>query len=425
MIKYIEPQKELFLSKEYDVIVCGGGPAGVSAAVTAARCGVKTALIESMGCIGGIWTAGLMPWVIDCYNKQGVMAEICRRIIEKGQGKIARGNALIADVEDLKLLLEEMCLEAGVEIRLHTSVLSAVKTEENNLKYIITESKSGRELWGAKVFIDCTGDGDVANFAGCGYDVGKPKTCEMQPMSLVALISGINAEEIKEYNNSLPYTDKINPKKKLLKVMETAGISPSYRSPSLFHVKDDMFLFMTNQEYKVSGMNADDLTKATLMARKEVHNIVNSLKSLGGIWQNIRVVATAEKIGVREGRRIHGLYKVTDQDIINGVKHKDCICNVTFGFDLHSVSCEKSDLKGKKAQPYEIPMGAVIAKDVKGLLMAGRCISGDFLAHSSYRVTGNAATLGEATGYMAAACVKKNINTHEMKFEDYINEKEP
>lgn len=423
MEKYKEPIKELNVTKEYDVIVCGGGPAGVCAAISAARSGLKTALVEAMGCIGGIWTAGAMPWVIDCHNKGGIMKEISDRIIALGQGAKKRGNALIADVEALKLLLEEMCREAGVEIRLHTSVSGAVKDEKNNLKYIITESKSGREVWKAKVFIDCTGDGDVAAFAGCGFDIGKPETGEMQPMSLIALVSGLKEEEIREYNNSLPYTDKVSPKKKLLKVMEEAGISPSYRSPSLFHIKDDLYLFMTNQEYKVSGINADDLTKATLNARKEIHSIVNSLKALGGIWQNMRIVSTAEKIGVREGRRIHGLYKVTDSDLIEGVIHEDSVCRVTFGFDLHSVSYEKSHLDGKEAKPYDIPMRALIAKDVKGLLMAGRCISGDFLAHSSYRVTGNAAALGEAAGNIASAAVKNNLSTHEITYKSFEKEK--
>ena len=417
MKKYIEPIKELNIAKEYDVIVCGGGPAGVCAAISAARMGVKTALVEAMGCIGGIWTAGLMPWVIDCNNKGGIMKEISDRIIKNGFGKIARGNALVADAEGMKFLLEEMCLEAGVDIRLHTSIVGAVRNGDT-LEQIITESKSGREVWSAEVFIDCTGDGDVGAFAGCGFDIGKPGTGEMQPMSLIALVSGLKEEEIREYNNSLPYTDKISPKKKLLKLMEEAGISPSYRSPSLFHVKDDLFLFMTNQEYKVSGINADDLTKATLNARKEIHLIVNALKNLGGVWKDMQIVSTAEKIGVREGRRIHGLYKVTDADLVNGIKHDDSVCRVTFGFDLHSVSFEKSHLEGKQAKPYDIPMGALIAKDVKGLLMAGRCISGDFLAHSSYRVTGNAAALGEAAGRIASAAVKYNLSTYEISFKD-------
>lgn len=154
------------------------------------------------------------------------------------------------------------------------------------------------------------------------------------------------------------------------------------------------------------------MTKATLQARAEIHTIINGLQSLGGRWKNIRLIATAEHIGVREGRRIHGMYTVNTDDLIKGVRHDDAVCRVTFGVDVHSVSRSEDNIdvgynRGIKVKPYDIPLRALIAKDVGGLMMAGRCISGDFIAHSSYRVTGNAVTMGQAVGRVGAVAVAK------------------
>jgi hypothetical protein len=127
-------------------------------------------------------------------------------------------------------------------------------------------------------------------------------------------------------------------------------------------------------------------------------------------------VASCEQIGVREGRRIHGHYTVTDSDLIMGVRHKDAICRVTFGIDIHAATAQKNkeaalsntNDAGLRAKPYDIPIRALIAKDVDGLLMAGRCISGDFIAHASYRVTGNAVAMGQAAGTLGALSTQLN-----------------
>ena len=177
-------------------------------------------------------------------------------------------------------------------------------------------------------------------------------------------------------------------------------------------------MLMANHEYEVKGTNVRDVTKATLHARKELHNLVNGLRSLGGVWKNLRIVATAEHIGVREGRRIHGLYTVTQDDVAEGKKHEDAVCRATFGIDVHSTDPKKEKGIEKapiKAKPYDIPIRALIARDVGGLMMAGRCISGDFIAHSSYRVTGNSVVLGEAAGKVAALAAKSNCLPQDVK----------
>ena len=143
------------------------------------------------------------------------------------------------------------------------------------------------------------------------------------------------------------------------------------------------------------------MTRATLHARKELNALIDGLRGTGGVWKNIHLVATAEQIGVREGRRLHGLYTVSADDLREGRRFEDAVCRATFPVDVHALDPHKTkgvESNAWRAKPYDIPLRALVAKDVKGLMFAGRCISGDFLAHASYRVTGNAVAMGEAAG---------------------------
>ena len=193
--------------------------------------------------------------------------------------------------------------------------------------------------------------------------------------------------------------------------------------PSIHPIRRDLFKLMVNHEYGFSSTNAVEVTRATLQARKEIHEIINALKLNGGVWKNLKVVATAEQIGTREGRRIRGLYTVTKEDLIKGARFDDAICRVTFGVDVHSVSKKEEEGENSpynqnvRSKAYDIPLRALIAKDVGGLMMAGRCISGDFIAHSSYRVTGNAVIMGQAAGKTAAFASKNSLLPHEVDFK--------
>jgi hypothetical protein len=402
-----EPARQVPVAGEADVVVCGAGPAGIAAAVAAARGGARTSLLELHGCLGGIWTTGMLSWVLDHDNKKGLMREVMDRLLKRDGRGVKDGKPTRAyDVEVMKLVLEEMCLDAGVQIQLHTRVCAAAKDENGRMTHVVTESKSGREAFAGKVFIDCTGDGDLGALAGCGFDVGHPETHRTQPMSLMALVSGIQASEIAPFYREDDQNDWAGPKDRLRAEMERGGHSPSYAKPSLFRVRDDLFALMANHEYEVQGTSARDMTAATLRARRELHNLIDGLRGLGGVWKNVRLVATAAQIGVREARRIHGIYTVSSDDLREGRQHKDAVCRVTFGIDVHATDPTKEKAIEKssfRAKPYDIPLRALIAKDVAGLMMAGRCISGDFIAHSSYRVTGNAVAMGEAAGKTAAA----------------------
>jgi hypothetical protein len=414
---FYESERNVPIVDEVDVTICGGGPAGVCAAIASARTGAKTRLIEVHGCLGGVWTAGALSWIIDSADKPGIMAEITDELDRRDARKtrVSEGKNYAYDVEEMKLLLEEMCIDAGVDVRLHTRVCAAARDVDNRLAVVITESKSGREAWAAKVFVDATGDGDLGVQAACGFDMGHPETGDVQPMSLMALVTGLQFDEIEPFvGGSL--TD---PKKRLRAEMERAGVAPSYALPTLFRIREDLFAMMANHQYNTKANDAAAITQATLQARIEVHILVGGLRSLGGIWREMRIVTTGSQIGIREGRRIHGRYEVSSEDLRVGAEHADAICHVNFGIDVHSTDSSKTkaiESKPFKSKPYDIPLRALIAKDVDGLLLAGRCISGDFFAHSSYRVTGNAAVMGQAAGVCAAIAAKTDRLPHEVAF---------
>jgi hypothetical protein len=401
----MEPEREVPVVSTADVVVCGGGPAGVTAAIAAARAGANTQLIEVNGCLGGVWTAGLLSWILDAGNKPGIMQEMISRLRSR-EATAPYGGSVGYDVEQMKILLEEMCLEAGVKIRLHSRVVSSAKDETGRLSLAVTESKSGRAAFGGRVFVDASGDGDLAARAGCHFEYGHPDTGNAQPMSMIVLMAGLDADQVAPFVRGLAEPRSLgSPKANLLEEMRRAGVDPSYSKPTMFYIRDGLFCMMANHEYGVCGMNAGEVTEATLRGRAEVHKLVNALRKLGGPWKEAQIIATAEHIGVREGRRVVGHYMVSTKDLAEGARHEDAVCRCAFPVDVHSTDPTKDKgipSQGVRAQPYDIPYRALIAKDVDGLLLAGRCISGDFIAHSSYRVTGDAVAMGEAAGVAAA-----------------------
>ncbi len=403
-IKETERQTPVVASA--DVIVVGGGPAGVCAAVAAARSGADTILIESHGCLGGMWTSGSLGWLIDGNNKpeQSLTAEIIRGLQPHGR---MQSTTFSFEVEAMKLFLEEWCLAAGVRLRYHTT-LADVKMDGSRIDCAITVSKSGREAWRAKQFIDCTGDGDLGFLAGNPYEIGHPDNGKCQPMSLLALLTGLNYDEVRPYTAKSGDWHEVADRFSAL--LRDGDYQPSYQGVALFHLGGSLFFLMANHQYEKSGVSADDLTSATINARAEVNRQIAILKSRGGIWRDVQLAATAETIGVRESRRLTGRYQVTLADLAEGARHEDAVTRVDFGIDVHALDDKgkcKTETAPARSKPYEVPLRALTSVNVENLLFAGRCISGDFYAHSSYRVTGDAAQFGEAAGRHAAARTKK------------------
>lgn len=403
-MKYIsESSKEVPVKGSFDVIVCGAGPAGVAAAFSAAANGVSVLLIESRQCCGGIWTSGAMPWFLDHQNKTGIMADLRNKILEHG-GIIHAGGALSAPPEELKMILETMLSDAGVTLRYGTVVVDAV-TDGRTLTHVITESKSGREAWFGRRFIDCTGDGDLAARAGCSFEFGGPDG-KTQPGSLTGIVCGLDPQAVWEY---LPPNGG---KTRLKELMESHGVFPSYGMPSLFHFGHGIFGLMSSHSYGINAVDADTITEKILEGRREIHSHIRFLRSLGGVWRDIVLVTTSESIGIREGRRIKGLETIDTAHLCSGGRSDLPVCRATFCVDIHSPDPSKGNVIAEtkaRTEPYDIPWKALVSAEIDNLLMAGRCISGDFTAHSSYRVTGNAVPTGEAAGFGAAESIKREI----------------
>jgi len=405
---------------EYDVIVCGGGPSGVAAAVSSARKGAKTLLIEQGGCLGGFWTQGLLTWLIDTEHQEGLLEEVKCRLEREADGlRVPEPPRFTADTEKTKIVLEALCAESGVSILYHTFI-SDVVVENSSIQYILTESKSGHVAYGAKIFVDTTGDGDIGYLAGAEYALGNDEGIT-QPVSLIGHFTGVSLEDLE------PFDSRKGPGRKpaILNELAEAGVSPSYRAPLIAVLSEprQTYAIMINHEYR-HGLSAENLTESTIHGRQEIHAVIDALRRKGGIWKDIRLTATADLVGVREGRRIRGLYTVTADDVNAGRQFPDAICTVYFATDVHNLKpgSEKADRKkyGDRHEPYQIPLRCLISADLDNLLMGGRCISGDFVAHSSYRVAGPAFRTGEVAGLAAAHCAVTGCSTREIKHTDIL-----
>ncbi|MDY0168941.1 MAG: FAD-dependent oxidoreductase [Thermoguttaceae bacterium] len=394
------PSRDVPIVRRVDVLVCGGGPAGVGAALFAARTGAKTMLLESMPFLGGVWTAVGVSHLMAGRGRSGVNAEIHSRLpVHQVFGR----NIYL--IEDMKILLDDLMAEAGVEVQVHTRAVAAAK-DGSRLRGVFTESKSGLEFIEAKMVVDATGDGDVAAAAGCEYEMGRPFDGRTQPVTLFGTIGGYQGEPAKGAA--------------LVEILKRGGWQPSYPPVTLFPQpgQPGVFVLMATQFYGVDATNVRDLSRAEMLGRQEIRKCVEVFKEHGGdAWKDVFLIKTGPAIGVRETRRIRGHYYLTWEDLDRGAQFEDGVVDVTAGSNIHSVDDPYGDGPPKgmiappkfRVRPYQIPLRCLIARDADNLLTAGRCISGDHYALGSYRLTGSVAQTGEAAGMAAALAVKENV----------------
>ncbi|MGF1484792.1 MAG: FAD-dependent oxidoreductase [Opitutales bacterium] len=286
-----EAARDVTVAGSYDVVIAGAGPSGIAAALASARTGASTLLLEGQGCLGGVWTAGLLSWIIDAGGKQGIMTELFEAIDSGGLRTVMQSDtyATAYDPEMMKRLLERLCLKAGIRIRLHTWLVSAELNDEGRLTHVVTESKSGPEAWAGRVLVDCTGDGDLAARAGCGFDFGHPGTGQTQPSSLLGLLGGPALEDVRPFlSGGSDGAFASENKRRLRELLTELGVAPSYASASLFPIHDGLYMFMANHEYGVKATDADDITRATLQARSEVHAMATALGRHDGPFSDAR-----------------------------------------------------------------------------------------------------------------------------------------
>ena len=419
-----EPRRRTPVAGRYDVIVCGGGPAGTAAAVRAAENGASVLLLERQGSLGGTWTGSLMTWLMDVENKSGLLDRLTDGICSLGSLYCRQHGDYSFCPEDMKCVMEQMAVEAGVSLLYHT-MLAGVITEVPQgggvpaVKGVITESKSRRQAFLAPVIVDATGDGDAAAMAGCSFFMGEEGTGRMQPMSMIALVCGLSVRDVRPF--CLNYEScPGEAQRHFQELFASCGIRLSYSMPVLTHLKGDLFSVSLNHEYQVPCDDARQITDAVIRARAEVLGALHKLAAADKRWESAIIAHTADAIGVREGRRIRGNYTVTREDLISGRTFEDGICDVTFNVDIHVSGKTGSgswDYGGVCVKPYQIPLRALIAADVRGLVLAGRLISGDFYAHASYRTGGNILKIGEAAGVLAAAAARTGVAPDEVPFD--------
>ncbi len=389
-----------------EVVVCGGGPAGLCAAIAAAQEGADTLLIERYGFLGGMATAGLVNPFMPYYTggKQiirGLFQEIIDRLDAAGgwshrQDEWARDAF---DPEIMKLVAQEMAEEAGVRLRLHTMVVD-VAANDGHMEQVLLASKSGWEAVEGRVFVDATGDGDVAARAGAQYEQGRAEDGLSQPMTLMFRMGGVDEKRI-------PARGEINA---LYDEAKAAGEINNLRENVLwfYTTRPGEIHFNTTRVVKRDGTSAADLTEAELEARRQVGQMVRFLVEKIPGFENAYLMATATQIGVRESRRIIGEYVMTEDDVLGARKFPDAIARGCYDIDIHDPGGTGTVIKQlPEGESYDIPYRCLCPRGFDNLLVAGRPISATHEAHSSLRVMPIAAALGEAAGVAAAMCVER------------------
>lgn len=422
-MKYIEePQKQIPVVAETEVLVLGAGPAGVAAAITAAREGVKTVLVEQLGEVGGIATAGLMShWTGN--TKGGFYEEILERSAESQEQtghKFNGGPRQIINPERLKTVLLEMLVEAGAELRLYT-FCSDVIMENDRIRGVVIESKSGREAILADIVIDATGDGDAAAKAGVPFVKGRECDGRMQPATIMFKVAGVDVERAVfpggfEETFPVPAGDLQSLGRKYLP--EPAGHVLLYKTT----LPGVVTCNMTNCT-DIDGTKAEDLTRATVVCRKQMDAIVDFLRNMVPGFEHCYLISSASLIGIRETRHFEGEAVITEQDILNARVFDDwVVTKASFNFDVHNLTGSGLDQTGSQktftqTKGYTIPYGCFVPKKVDNLYLAGRDISGTHMAHSNYRVMPICANMGQAVGIGAALCVKNHETPRNLKAE--------
>ncbi|MBR4082599.1 MAG: FAD-dependent oxidoreductase [Clostridia bacterium] len=408
----------------YDVIVAGGGPAGVAAAVSAARLGAKTALVERFGVLGGMLTSGHVQPILGRAEGYTMYDEVVALLSEGhdvGKPHVTRnGREVSVDLEEAKHRLLKLCLDAGVYVYLQTPVIDVVK-EGDRVTGLTVCTAMGPETLSAHAVVDATGDGYAAMRAGAPFEMGRADG-RCQPATLEFNVEGVAPGcDFMCYGGSSPIT--LPDGRRYADVCKEAcakGELPENVSIVRVHytLQPGERNINATQANGFNTLTPEGATGAEILLREQVAPIVAFLKKTVPGFENIRVKSSATALGVRETRRFVGDYVISDEDVEKGARHEDVVVHKAwFLIDIHNpAGGGQAEKHSQPATPYDIPYRALLPREVEGLLLSGRNISGTHRAHASYRVMGVALATGQAAGTAAALAAKHGVTPRELDY---------
>jgi len=425
------------IATRVDVLVCGGGVAGIAAAIAAARNGAKTLLIERAGFLGGTATGSAMGLIVIPANELvGFPREFFSRLArEQGAGL---GDVVPWDIEIYKLTALEIVLESGAELLLYTWV-SEPLVSNGKMEGVIIDNKSGRQAIMAKVVIDTTGDGDVAARAGVPFIKGREDDGAMRPTTVMGRFGNVNLRRFKEYIDSHPEDFSrddgrrvvdlergvvrvdgffsIVEKAKQIGILDASLPIHYLRFSGVIakeHIDRGILICNSTRVYDVDGTKAADITRAEIEGRRQLRDIVRTCRTLLPGFEHSFLIDTSAYLGVRETRRIRGRYTLTYDDLANGRRFDDSVAvmtSVDYGnAEIHgpdyghegSASDEWARKLSLKLMRFEFPLSCMITEKIQNLVVAGRCAS---MTHDVDKFARNMAPTGlqgQAAGTFAA-----------------------
>ena len=427
---------------QYDVVVVGGGPGGIPAAIAAARQGAKVLLVERNGFLGGNMTIGLpLLAYLDKDGNQvikGIAQEFIDRLTELGACSPhhwcpMHDSVTIYDDEVFKVVALDMCIKAGVEILLYTQVIDT-NVENGELKSVTLFGKGRKMEAEAKIFFDATGDGDVGYMAGARYEKGPDNNGKLQPPTLMCTIDGVDVDRVISHLEAHPeetvladtierypgydgsYYRNLNPDqhamvafRKLFSELREKGVLPVDRDTliSISTLTPGRVNLNCTRHKGIDGSDVKDLTRATIDGHFQNLKLIEVLREYIPGFENARLVRFYPFLGVRETRRFAGIDTLTESDLMNGVIDETTIGLGSYIIDIHDGAGAGTICK--KVMPYGIPYGSTVSADISNLMFAGRCGSMDSVAMSSLRVMPPLMAMGQGAGVGAALAIKKGV----------------